>query len=107
MTDSGYDVIGLDWTIDPKEARLQTDNKVTLQGNLDPCALYGPPDVIRSEVRRMIESFGTQKLIANLGHGMHPDHDPERLNVFLTAVHEISTEINTTQASKKPKVIQE
>jgi uroporphyrinogen decarboxylase len=105
LVDSGYDVIGLDWTIDPKEARLQTDNKITLQGNLDPCALYGPPEVIRASVKKMLEGFGTQKLIANLGHGMHPDHNPERLGVFLTAIHEISSEMNAETNKKKPKVI--
>ena len=28
--------------------------------------------------------------IGNLGHGMHPDHDPEKLRVFVDAVHEFS-----------------
>jgi len=42
----------------------------------------------------MLQQFGTQKLIANLGHGMHPDHNPDHLKVFLEAVHEISTEMN-------------
>ena len=39
----GYDVVGLDWTMDPEKARKETEGKgVTLQGNFDPCALYAP-----------------------------------------------------------------
>ena len=53
--------------------------------------------------RRMLKDFGTQKLIANLGHGMHPDHNPAHLQVFLEAVHEYSTEMNQEQARKKQK----
>jgi len=52
LASSGFDVVGLDWTIEPREARLQTDDKVTLQGNLDPCVLYGPPEVIKNEVQK-------------------------------------------------------
>lgn len=51
----------------------------------------------------MLQGFGTQKLIANLGHGMHPDHNPEHLKAFLEAVHEISTEMTLEQTKKKPK----
>ena len=52
LSTSGYNVVGIDWTMEPREARLQSDNKVTLQGNLDPCALYGSADVIKAEVKR-------------------------------------------------------
>jgi len=52
LSTSGYDVVGVDWTMEPREARLQSDDKVTLQGNLDPCALYGSGEVIRAEVKR-------------------------------------------------------
>uniref|UniRef100_A0A8B9MZB3 Uroporphyrinogen decarboxylase n=1 Tax=Accipiter nisus TaxID=211598 RepID=A0A8B9MZB3_9AVES len=42
LAHAGYEVVGLDWTIRPQEARAQTGKDVTLQGNLDPCALYAP-----------------------------------------------------------------
>ena len=35
-----YDVIGIDWTVDPKLAREIVGPNKTLQGNMDPCALY-------------------------------------------------------------------
>ena len=43
LSSIGYDVVGLDWTMEPSKAREAGEGKVTLQGNLDPCALYSPP----------------------------------------------------------------
>lgn len=86
-----YDVIGLDWTVLPQAARAIVGDRAALQGNLDPGALYGPPATIRAHVERMIEGFGTEGYIANLGHGMQPDHDPEHAGVFVEAVQEMSS----------------
>eukprot|EP01087_Luapelamoeba_hula_P011050 TRINITY_DN2974_c0_g1_i1.p1 TRINITY_DN2974_c0_g1~~TRINITY_DN2974_c0_g1_i1.p1 ORF type:complete len:276 (-),score=46.68 TRINITY_DN2974_c0_g1_i1:46-873(-) len=99
LKESGYDVIGCDWTIDPKEARAKTQrgegkSPKVLQGNLDPCALYGSEETIKREVREMLQGFGTQGLIANLGHGLHPSHNPAHVGVFIDAVHSISDEMN-------------
>ncbi|KAJ3105929.1 hypothetical protein HDU97_007275 [Phlyctochytrium planicorne] len=83
---SEYDIISIDWTMDPKKARELANGKV-LQGNADPSTLYGPEKHIRSIVKKMIEDFGPKsKYIGNLGHGMYPDHDPERLKIYLEAV---------------------
>ncbi|KYO47988.1 uroporphyrinogen decarboxylase isoform A [Alligator mississippiensis] len=84
---SGYDVVGLDWTIQPREARERTGPCVTLQGNLDPCALYAPKERIGELVKTMLEGFGTQRYIANLGHGLYPDVSPEHVGAFVEAVH--------------------
>ncbi|XP_062920531.1 uroporphyrinogen decarboxylase [Mobula hypostoma] len=92
ISDSGYEVVGLDWTIQPKIAREKTGRKVTLQGNMDPCALYAPKDKISEIVKKMIEEFGTQRYIANLGHGMYPDMDPEHVATFVESVHTYSRE---------------
>jgi uroporphyrinogen decarboxylase len=71
--------------------RLDTQGKplrrVTLQGNLDPCALFAEKDAITADVARMLASFGDVSVIANLGHGMQPTHDPEHLKAFVDAVH--------------------
>ncbi|NBC16296.1 MAG: uroporphyrinogen decarboxylase [Bacteroidetes bacterium] len=90
LADTAYDVISLDWTMDPREALRATGGRKALQGNLDPAALYAPPDAIRQEVRRMLQAFGPRGHIGNLGHGMHPDHDPEHARAFIEAVHEES-----------------
>ncbi|KAK2466416.1 hypothetical protein APHAL10511_002058 [Amanita phalloides] len=96
---SGYDVLGLDWCIDPAQARgvvssaLENTGKgVALQGNLDPNVLYGGRDTIEAEVKRMCEAFGKQGgWIANLGHGITPGVDPEDLKWFFESVHKYSS----------------
>lgn len=83
-------VVGLDWNMDPTESRMLVPNK-TLQGNLDPCVLYASYDQIRKEVRNMIEAFGTQRYIANLGHGVYPDTNPDKVRCFIDTVKEFAT----------------
>uniref|UniRef100_A0A8C9TL03 Uroporphyrinogen decarboxylase n=1 Tax=Scleropages formosus TaxID=113540 RepID=A0A8C9TL03_SCLFO len=87
LSESHYEVMGLDWTIDPRSARERTGGKVSLQGNMDPCALYAPKEQIGEIVKRMLEGFGTRGYIANLGHGLYPDMDPEHVGAFVEAVH--------------------
>ncbi len=90
LATTAYDVISLDWTMDPREAREIVGGQAALQGNLDPCALYAAPEKIREAVRAMLEGFGPRGHIANLGHGMHPDHDPEHARAFIEAVRALS-----------------
>lgn len=96
---TGYDVLGLDWVIDPSEAVAVTggpDRKVALQGNVDPNILYGGREAIEREVKRMAASFKgapekrPKGWIANLGHGITPGVDPEDLKWFLECVHKYS-----------------
>ncbi|KFV53087.1 Uroporphyrinogen decarboxylase, partial [Gavia stellata] len=94
LAHAGYEVVGLDWTIRPQEARAQMGKDVTLQGNLDPCALYAPKEKIGELVKKMLEGFGTQRYIANLGHGLYPDMSPEHVGAFVEAVHAHSRHIN-------------
>jgi len=90
-SDAGYDVLGLDWCIEPSEARKLVGSKVALQGNLDPNVLYGGRDAIERETKRMCESFKAPKAwIANLGHGITPGVDPEDLRFFFECVHKYS-----------------
>lgn len=73
LVDSDFDGMSLDWTIDPAQARSRSACKKVLQGNADPCLLYGPKETIHSRVREMLTGFGPKsKYIANLGHGMYP-----------------------------------
>ncbi|SDH09945.1 uroporphyrinogen decarboxylase [Dyadobacter soli] len=83
-------VVGLDWNMDIKESRELIPDK-TLQGNLDPCVLYGSYEQIRVEVKKMVGQFGTQRYIANLGHGVYPDTDPDKVRCFIEAVKEYSS----------------
>jgi uroporphyrinogen decarboxylase len=81
-------VVGLDWNMDIATSRQAVGPDKTLQGNLDPCALYGSYDQIRTETRKMLATFGPHRHIANLGHGVYPDTDPDKVRCFVHAVQE-------------------
>ncbi|WP_192821646.1 uroporphyrinogen decarboxylase [Rufibacter sp. LB8] len=83
-------VIGLDWNMDIKEARQLFGDTKTLQGNLDPCALYNDFEGVKRETRKMLDAFGPGRHIANLGHGVYPDTDPEKVKCFIQTVKEYS-----------------
>lgn len=90
LANSGYDVVGLDWTIDPELARQQVIGmNITFQGNLDPCALYAFPNEVARMAKTTAEKFGKQRYIANLGHGIYPDVNPDNLKAFIDAIHEL------------------
>ena len=91
MADSGCDALGVDWTTNLEDARNQVNGRVALQGNLDPCILYSSPQRIREETALVLESYGHGPgHVFNLGHGIHPDVDPEHAAVLIDAVHELS-----------------
>ena len=79
-------VVGLDWQTAPQYARQYT-NKV-LQGNLDPCQLYGDAQEVKQATLSMLTSFGGQH-IANLGHGVYPDTPLDNVKVFVDTVKSV------------------
>lgn len=85
MSNLKCEVIGLDWNMDISESRRMIPHK-TLQGNLDPCVLYGSFKEIEKHTKKMIKNFGGQKYIANLGHGVYPDTDPDKVKCFIDTV---------------------
>jgi uroporphyrinogen decarboxylase len=85
--------VGLDWNMDIPQMRELVGPNKTLQGNLDPCILYGSHETVAMETIKMLNSFGNNKRhIANLGHGVYPDVDPEKVKTFIKTVK--SYEIN-------------
>jgi uroporphyrinogen decarboxylase len=80
-------VVGLDWNMEIKESRQLMPGKV-LQGNLDPCALYGSTADVKRETTAMLEAFGPGKHIANLGHGLYPDIEVDKVKYFIDTVKE-------------------
>jgi uroporphyrinogen decarboxylase len=83
----GCDAVGVDWTTDLAEARHAVEGRVALQGNLDPAALFAPPEVLRAETLRVLASYGDGPgHVFNLGHGITPDVDPERVAVLVDTV---------------------
>jgi uroporphyrinogen decarboxylase len=80
------DTIGIDWVMPPNYARHTVGPNKTLQGNLDPTVLYGDGKEIVSSTENMLASFGSQRHIANLGHGVYPDTSPEAVKLFIDTV---------------------
>jgi uroporphyrinogen decarboxylase len=80
--------IGIDWCIEPQFARELTSNSITLQGNFDPSKLLAPIPEIKKAVKEMIDGFGAQKYIANLGHGIMPNVPVDHAKAFVDAVKE-------------------
>jgi len=91
MAKLNCETIGLDWTQNPEDVRKLAPNK-TLQGNLDPCKLYIEDERLVSETLKMLSKFGTQRYIANLGHGVYPDTDPEKVKLFVNTIKEFKNE---------------
>jgi uroporphyrinogen decarboxylase len=91
MAETGCDALGVDWTTSLADARRITGDKVALQGNLDPATLRESPELIRRGVAEVLASYGKGPgHVFNLGHGITPDIDPDRLGVLVDAVHELS-----------------
>lgn len=85
--------VGLDWNMNIADSRAQVGPTKTLQGNLDPCALYQPYEGIKKAAHLMLDQFGTTKHIANLGHGLYPDTNPDHVKCFIDEVKEYSSKI--------------
>ncbi len=91
LADTACDALGVDWTCPLQKARAEVGGRVALQGNLDPMALYAPPDRLREEVKAVLSDFGPGVgHVFNLGHGVLPDVDPERVALCVETVHAAS-----------------
>lgn len=78
--------LGVDWTCSPQTARSLTGGNITLQGNFDPARLLSPIPVIEKMVHEMIDQFGKDRYIVNLGHGILPNIPVEHAKAFVNAV---------------------
>ncbi|MBL8483999.1 MAG: uroporphyrinogen decarboxylase [Rhodocyclaceae bacterium] len=84
----GCDAVGLDWTTDIADARARVGDRVALQGNLDPMALFASPDRIGAAARRILDDFGTGSgHVFNLGHGISQYTPPEHVTGLVDCVH--------------------
>lgn len=91
IADTGCDAVGLDWTVDIRDAKKRVGHKVALQGNMDPSVLYAPAARIEQEVQNILAGFGEGSgHVFNLGHGIHQDVPTESPKVFVDAVHAFS-----------------
>lgn len=91
----GYHALGLDWTVDLAEARRRVGDRVALQGNLDPAVLLASPEAIESEARRLLSAYaGAPGHVFNLGHGLSPEIDPERVAFLIECVARLSAPLH-------------
>ena len=78
--------IGVDWNMKVDDIRTAIGDTRTLQGNLDPCALYSSHKEVEMLTTNMLDSFKSKRHIVNLGHGVYPDVDPEKVKTFIKTV---------------------
>jgi uroporphyrinogen decarboxylase len=91
IANTGCDGVGIDWTVELGEVEQQIGDKVAIQGNLDPAVMYATPEVVRAEVKKVLDQFkGDTGHVFNLGHGITPEVDPENMKVLVDSVHEFS-----------------
>jgi uroporphyrinogen decarboxylase len=94
IADIGADAVGLDWTVNLADARARVGHRVALQGNLDPAVLFADPGQIRTEVGKVLESFGAAQTgaghVFNLGHGISQFTPPDAVARMVDAVHDVS-----------------
>jgi uroporphyrinogen decarboxylase len=88
MAKSGASALGVDWTCSARNARYLSGGKITLQGNFDPARLLSPPSEIKKMVHQMINEFGKDSYVVNLGHGILPNVPVENAKAFIDAVKE-------------------
>lgn len=95
MAATGADALGLDWTTELGDARRRVGGQVALQGNCDPSALFAPPAAIRTEVQRILNSYGKGSgHVFNLGHGINQHVPVEHAKALVDAVHEFSRDLH-------------
>jgi len=91
---SGCEAVGVDWTVEPRDARRRVGARVALQGNLDPAVLTAPPARAREEVRRVLDAFGTAPgHVFNLGHGITPNARVDTVEAVVDEVRAYSTRL--------------
>jgi uroporphyrinogen decarboxylase len=94
MADIGADALGLDWTVSLTDAKRRVGQKVALQGNMDPSALFGDAASIEAEVKRVLAEFAhdgnANGHVFNLGHGISQFADPANVEALVNAVHRVS-----------------
>ncbi|MEN9571000.1 MAG: uroporphyrinogen decarboxylase [Bacteroidota bacterium] len=88
ISNSAASGVGIDWCTTAQFVREKTNNKITIQGNFDPAKLLAPIPEIKMAVKEMIDAFGTQRYIANLGHGITPNVPVDHAKAFVDAVKE-------------------
>jgi uroporphyrinogen decarboxylase len=97
--DSGADVLSVDWRVDLRELRRTLGPRIALQGNVDPAALFAPPEAILRVTRDTLAALGGVGHVLNLGHGILQHTPVENAKIFVEAGQSA-----TFSAEKEPAV---
>jgi uroporphyrinogen decarboxylase len=89
MALSGVDIISVDWTVDMAEARRRLGSHIGVQGNIDPCVLFGSQPLIRDRILDTIRKAGNRGHILNLGHGILPKTPEENAAFFFETAKQV------------------
>ena len=88
----GASGLGIDWSCSARNARYLSGNNITLQGNMDPSRLFSPKNELIKLTKKMLNEFGNQKYIANLGHGILPNTPVDNVKVFVDTIKSFSND---------------
>ena len=92
VKDLDVDVIGVDWRSPLGAVRRVLGPTKAVQGNLDPAALFAPPEELKRHVDAVLDAAGPAPgHIFNLGHGIWPETDPDAVARLVDYVHERTT----------------
>ena len=89
LSELEYQIIGIDWRIEPGEARAKLGNKKILMGNLDPVGLLADGNEVERDTKQMVKKFGKERYIANLGDGIYPPTELNNVKKFVDTIHSI------------------
>jgi uroporphyrinogen decarboxylase len=89
MGQSGVDIISVDWTVDMAEARQRLGSNMMVQGNIDPCVLFGSKALIRDRILDTVRKAGRRGHILNLGHGILPKTPEENAAYFFETAKQV------------------
>jgi len=89
FTAAGGDVIGIDWRIPIDAAWHRVGEDRGIQGNLDPAALLGGPEVWRPAAEDVLRRVAHRPgHVFSLGHGVLPETAQEGLRNLVRLVHD-------------------
>lgn len=94
MAKSGVDIVSVDWTVDMAVARQRLGATIGVQGNIDPCALFGPKAFISDRILDTVRKAGNQGHILNLGHGILQNTPEENVAFFFETVKQLNYSSN-------------
>lgn len=89
MAESEVDIVSLDWTVDMAVARQRLGADIGVQGNIDPCVLFGPKELIRDRILETVHKAGNKRHILNLGHGILQNTPEENVAFFFETVKQL------------------